>query len=92
MQPGKVTEAVEKSEGVLIITSDHGNIEEMIDYKTGEPSTAHTTNPVWITLVGKNDVKLKDGKLADIAPTMLDIMGVEKPKEMTGETLLMYNV
>ena len=85
---GKVAKAVEKVGGVLLITADHGNAEQMIDYKTGEPHTAHTTNPVPLVLVGIDDVKLKEGKLADLAPTMLDIMGLEKPREMTGETLL----
>lgn len=60
----------------------------MIEYKTGEPHTAHTTNPVPCILIGMEGVTLKEGKLADIAPTMLDIMGLEKPEEMTGESLL----
>ena len=60
----------------------------MIDYKTGEPHTAHTTNLVPLVLVGMKDVKLKEGKLADLAPTMLEIMGLEKPSEMTGESLI----
>ena len=85
---GKVVDAVQKNNGTLLITADHGNIEQMIDYKTGEPHTAHTTNPVPLILVGKDDVKLKSGKLADLAPTMLDIMGLEKPEEMTGESLI----
>lgn len=85
---GKVVEAVEKQEGVLIITADHGNAEQMIDYKTGEPHTAHTTNPVPLILVGMENSKLKQGKLADLAPTMLSIMGLEKPEEMTGESLI----
>ena len=84
---GRVVEAIEKVNGVLLITADHGNSEQMIDYKTGEPHTAHTTNPVPLVLVGK-DAKLKEGRLADLAPTMLDIMGIEKPQEMTGESLL----
>lgn len=83
----RVVTAVEKVNGVLIITADHGNSEQMIDYATGEPHTAHTTNPVPLILVGK-DAKLKEGRLADLAPTMLDILGIEKPKEMTGESLL----
>ena len=85
---GKVVEAVQEQEGVLLITADHGNAEQMIDYKTGEPQTAHTTNPVPLILVGKDDVKLKNGRLCDLTPTMLDIMGLEKPQEMTGESLL----
>ena len=60
----------------------------MIDYKTGEPHTAHTTNPVPLILVGMEGAKLKPGKLADLAPTMLDIMGLEKTQEMTGESII----
>ncbi len=85
---GKVVDIVNKKEGRLLITADHGNAEQMIDYKTGEPHTAHTTNPVPLILVGMEGVKLKNGKLADLAPTMLDIMNLEKPEEMTGESLL----
>ena len=85
---GKVVEAVEKQNGVLLITADHGNAEQMIDYKTGEPHTAHTTNPVPLILVGMENAKLKQGRLADLAPTMLSIMGLEKPEEMTGESLI----
>jgi 2,3-bisphosphoglycerate-independent phosphoglycerate mutase len=85
---GKVVDAIEQVNGVLLITADHGNAEQMIDYKTGEPHTAHTTNPVPLILVGMNDVSLKTGKLADLAPTMLDIMGLSKPEEMTGESII----
>ena len=85
---GKVVEEIEKVSGVLLITADHGNAEQMIDYKTGEPHTAHTTNPVPLILVGMDDVKIKPGKLADLAPTMLDIMGLEKPEEMTSESII----
>ena len=84
----RVVEAVKEKVGTLLIIADHGNAEQMIDYKTGEPHTAHTTNPVPFILVGKDDVKLKEGKLADIAPTMLEIMGLEKPEGMTGESLI----
>ena len=84
----KVVEAVEAQNGVLLITADHGNAEQMIDYKTGEPHTAHTTNPVPLILVGMENAKLKEGRLADLAPTMLDLMGLEKPEEMTGESLI----
>ena len=87
---GKVVKLVEEKEGNLLITADHGNAEQMIDYATGEPHTAHTTNPVPLILVTKNEkLKLKTGgKLADLAPTMLDLMNLEKPEEMTGESLL----
>jgi 2,3-bisphosphoglycerate-independent phosphoglycerate mutase len=83
----KVLAAIEKVKGTLLITADHGNAEQMIDYGTGEPHTAHTTNVVPLILVGK-DVKLKEGRLADLAPTMLDLIGLEKPEEMTGESLV----
>mgnify|MGYP000769002278 FL=1 len=73
----RVVEAIQKQNGILIITADHGNAEQMVDYKTGEPQTAHTTNPVPLILVGLEGIKLKEGKLADLAPTMLDIMGLE---------------
>ena len=84
----KVVEAVNAQNGRLIITADHGNCEQMIDYKTGEPHTAHTTNPVPVILVGMENAKLKEGKLADLAPTMLDIMNLQKPEEMTGESII----
>ena len=87
---GRVVKIIEEKRGNLIITADHGNAEQMIDYKTGEPHTAHTTNPVPIVLITDNkNYKLKeDGKLADLAPTMLDLMNIKKPQEMTGESLL----
>ena len=85
---GKVVEAIKANEGVMLITADHGNAEQMLDYKTGEPHTAHTTNPVPLILVGREDVKLREGKLADLAPTMLELMGLEKPEEMTGESII----
>ena len=87
---GKVVKAVEEKHGNLLITADHGNAEQMIDYKTGEPHTAHTTNPVPLILVTDDkSLKLKsDGKLADLAPTMLDLMNLDKPDEMTGTSLL----
>ena len=85
---GRVVEAVEKVGGVLLITADHGNAEQMIDYVTGDPHTAHTTNVVPLVLIGKENVRLKPGRLCDLAPTMLDIMGLEKPEEMTGESLI----
>ena len=85
----KVVDAVNEVNGTLLITADHGNCEQMIDYKTGEPQTAHTTNPVPLAIVGlPSNKKIKEGRLADLAPTMLDIMGLEKPDEMTGESLI----
>ncbi|HOZ54423.1 MAG TPA: 2,3-bisphosphoglycerate-independent phosphoglycerate mutase [Clostridia bacterium] len=87
---GKVIDAVKEVNGVVLITADHGNSEQMVDYKTGEPYTAHTTNPVPLILVGMEKAKLKPGKLSDLAPTMLEIIGIPKPSEMTGESLLIH--
>ena len=84
----RVVDAIENNDGTLLITADHGNAEQMIDYKTGELHTAHTTNPVPLVLIGREDVKLKEGRLADLAPTMLDLMNLAKPAEMTGESLI----
>lgn len=85
----EVVEAVESIGGKLIITADHGNLEQMLDFETGDPMTAHTTNPVHCLVLGAGDVKLRnDGKLADIAPTLFDMMDIEKPSEMTGESLI----
>ena len=83
---GRVVEATSRMGGVSLITADHGNAERMAD-EDGEPFTAHTTNLVPFEIVGAS-VRLRDGRLADIAPTMLDLMGLEKPKEMDGETLI----
>jgi len=85
---GKVVPAILEQGGVALITADHGNSEQMVDYETGGPFTAHTTNPVPLIVAGLGDVKLKEGRLADLAPTMLGILGLEKPKEMTGESLI----
>ena len=83
---GRVVEATSRMGGVSLITADHGNAERMAD-EDGEPFTAHTTNLVPFYIVGAS-VRLRDGRLADIAPTILDLMGLEKPKEMDGETLI----
>ncbi|MBR3173565.1 MAG: 2,3-bisphosphoglycerate-independent phosphoglycerate mutase [Eubacterium sp.] len=87
---GEVVTFVEQVGGQMFITADHGNAEQLIDYETGEPHTAHTTNPVPFILVNADPgVKLAEGGvLADIVPTMIDMMGMEQPKEMTGHSLL----
>ena len=82
----QVVAATAEMGGVSIITADHGNAEHMLD-ADGSPFTAHTTNLVPCCVVGA-DVKLRDGRLADLAPTMLDLMGLKQPAEMTGETLI----
>jgi 2,3-bisphosphoglycerate-independent phosphoglycerate mutase len=88
---GKVVAAIRKQGGTVLITADHGNAEQMVDYATGEPHTAHTSNIVPFILVNdqmKDTVLREGGRLADIAPTMLQLMNLEKPKEMTGESLI----
>ena len=83
---GQVVNAVTEMGGVALITADHGNAEQMLDSE-GNPFTAHSTNPVPFCIVGA-DVHLRDGRLADIAPTMLDLMGLNQPEEMDGKTLI----
>ena len=86
---GEAVEAIKSVNGQMLICADHGNAEKLVDEVTGEPFTAHTTNPVPFILVNAKNFDLKEGgKLADIAPTLIDLMGLEKPKEMTGESLL----
>lgn len=86
---GAVLEALKKTGGAMIVTADHGNCETMIDPATGGPHTAHTLNPVPVALVGGLvGVSLRDGRLADLAPTVLDLMGLDLPPEMTGQSLI----
>ncbi len=86
---GRIAQAIEKSGGALLVTADHGNCEMMRDPQTGGPHTAHTTNPVPLLLVGaRNRALVAEGRLADIAPTLLELMELPKPKEMTGTSLL----
>ena len=85
---GRVVQAISDMGGIALITADHGNAEQMLQDDGVSPFTAHTTNLVPFCIVGA-DVKLKDGRLADIAPTMLDLMGLEKPAEMTGSSLIL---
>jgi 2,3-bisphosphoglycerate-independent phosphoglycerate mutase len=83
-----VTAAVNESGGELLITADHGNIEQMVDEKTGQNHTAHTTNPVPLLFHGRNARMAEGGSLRDIAPTMLYLLGLPQPGEMTGRSLL----
>jgi 2,3-bisphosphoglycerate-independent phosphoglycerate mutase len=86
---GRIADAVQKAGGALLVTADHGNCEMMRDPVTGGPHTAHTTNPVPIVLLGaRNRALAAEGRLADIAPTLLELMGLPKPREMTGASLL----
>jgi 2,3-bisphosphoglycerate-independent phosphoglycerate mutase len=85
---GRIAEAVTRQGGALLVTADHGNCELMKDPATGGPHTAHTTNPVPVLLMGGGARALHEGRLADIAPTLLELMGVPKPAEMTGSSLI----
>ncbi len=85
---GRIAAAILRQNGALLVTADHGNAEMMRDPLTGGPHTAHTTNPVPVFLVGAQGAALHDGRLADLAPTLLDLMGLAKPADMTGQSLL----
>ena len=86
---GKVADKVLEKDGTLFITADHGNAETMIDFSSGNPFTAHTTNEVpFVWVSNHKEGTLKEGKLADIAPTMLSVLDLEVPAEMTGECLI----
>jgi 2,3-bisphosphoglycerate-independent phosphoglycerate mutase len=86
---GRIAKAIKRQGGALLVTADHGNCELMKDPTTGGPHTAHTTNPVPVVLFGaRNRGLVAEGRLADIAPTLLELMEVPKPREMTGKSLL----
>jgi 2,3-bisphosphoglycerate-independent phosphoglycerate mutase len=88
---GRILEAVQRQNGVAIVTADHGNCEQMIDPATGGPHTAHTTYDVELIVVDdrmKGKKMHDDGRLADVAPTALHMMGIPKPLEMTGRSLI----
>ena len=87
---GRAVEAVKEADGFMFICADHGNAEQLVDYETGAPFTAHTTNPVPFILVNADlSCKLREGGcLADIVPTIIELMGMEQPAEMTGKSLL----
>ena len=86
---GQLLESIEKLGGMALVTADHGNCELMRDPETGGPHTAHTTNPVPLVLVGGSEGQtLRNGRLADLAPTLLFMMGVDQPEEMTGRNLI----
>jgi 2,3-bisphosphoglycerate-independent phosphoglycerate mutase len=86
---GAVSDAVQAVGGALLVTADHGNLEMMRDPATGQPHTAHTVGPVPLLYVGTRDARLRDGgALRDVAPTLLDLLGLPQPAEMTGRSLL----
>jgi 2,3-bisphosphoglycerate-independent phosphoglycerate mutase len=84
----RIVEALKSVGGRLLLTADHGNIEQMVDKETGQPHTAHTTNPVPLVYVGGDGALATGGSLSDLAPTMLEILGIDKPVEMTGRSLI----
>jgi 2,3-bisphosphoglycerate-independent phosphoglycerate mutase len=84
---GRVVEATMKMGGIAMVTADHGNAEMMLE-PDGSPMTAHTTNPVPFILCGAGSELRRGGRLADIAPTILDVLGLAQPQEMTGKTLI----
>jgi 2,3-bisphosphoglycerate-independent phosphoglycerate mutase len=88
---GRIADAVRRQGGALLVTADHGNCEMMKDPETGGPHTAHTTNPVPLVLMARNAPGLREGRLADVAPTLLDLMGLKQPSEMTGQSLLRHD-
>jgi 2,3-bisphosphoglycerate-independent phosphoglycerate mutase len=86
---GRLVQAVAAAGGTLLVTADHGNAEQMFDDGTGQPHTAHTLNRVPVVLVGAPDVAgLRDGRLADVAPTLLELLGISRPAAMTGSSLI----
>ena len=85
---GRIADAIATAGGALLVTADHGNCEMMRDPVTGGPHTSHTTNPVPVVLIGGGNRALRDGRLADIAPTLLELMDLPQPTEMTGVSLL----
>jgi len=85
---GRIAAAIRKAGGALLVTADHGNCEMMRDPQTGGPHTAHTTNPVPVVLLGGGDISIAEGRLADIAPTLLELMELPKPAQMTGTSLM----
>ncbi|MBQ5682125.1 MAG: 2,3-bisphosphoglycerate-independent phosphoglycerate mutase [Peptococcaceae bacterium] len=85
---GEVANAVKNAGGVLLITADHGNAEQMVDPVKGTPHTAHTANPVPFVVMSAEPYTVKDGSLQDVAPTVLKLLGIDKPADMTGESLI----
>jgi len=85
---GRVVEALKKTGGECLITADHGNAEQMVDNESGQAHTAHTSEPVPFIYFGRDAEPRKGGTLSDVAPTMLHLMGVEQPEEMTGKTIM----
>ena len=89
---GKIVKLVKSKKGVVLITADHGNAEEMIDLKTNKPLSEHTTNPVPFIIVSDQKYILRKGRLSNITPTILRLLGIKKPKEMTAQSLIVKTI
>ena len=88
----RILKALHRNDGEMLITADHGNAEQMQDPETGQPHTAHTNNPVPLVYVGNRALSLtKNGALCDIAPSLLALMGLAQPAEMTGQSLIRFD-
>ena len=88
---GRVVDEILQKGGAVLLTADHGNAEKMLDERTGQPHTAHTTNPVPFSLIINDHLKYnlrEDGILADVAPTALELLKIKKPAAMTGKSLI----
>jgi 2,3-bisphosphoglycerate-independent phosphoglycerate mutase len=85
---GRLVAAIRKAGGALLVIADHGNCEMLRDPLTGGPHTSHTTNPVPVLMLGGGNAELREGRLADVAPTLLELMGLPQPPEMTGVSLM----
>jgi 2,3-bisphosphoglycerate-independent phosphoglycerate mutase len=88
---GSIAKVIEAENGAMLITSDHGNVEQMLDLHAGQPHTAHTLNPVPLVAIGIGQKKLVGGRLSDVAPTVLALMGLSIPSTMTGNVLFSKN-
>jgi 2,3-bisphosphoglycerate-independent phosphoglycerate mutase len=89
---GRIYKAILERGGELLITADHGNAEQMLGEHTGQAHTAHTSNPVPLIYVGRNARMSDAGSLSDLAPTMIELMGLEQPPEMSGTSLVDFNM
>ena len=85
---GKVVAAIQQMGGQCLITADHGNVDQMLDADGTTPFTAHSTNPVPLVMIGHAGKLMEGGVLADLAPTLLEMMGLKQPEEMTGHSLI----
>jgi 2,3-bisphosphoglycerate-independent phosphoglycerate mutase len=84
---GRVVEAVERHDGIALVTADHGNAEQMLEADGESPHTAHTTNPVPLIVIGHELTLVNNGELADLAPTVFELLGLRQPLQMTGKSL-----